>query len=304
MNVIANLAINAPGGYCGNSVPDENTILPADFEIDYIRVWQKTPQQGLTDLCAQRQIQGNSTICGGQQMTYNFVGPMTSSLNWLVSTNLTIVNQTTTSLTVQPISEFTNESAWITAQTSAYEPCPQTTFTKNIWIDKPVASLTIDASEKCPIYLEANVQPNNLSGTWTITSNSPYSIYGNFVTIEGSITSFTYYYYSYSVSNECGSTIETGNGIIAKCPEHPMLRIAPNPAHQTVAIGIVGNSVQKEDVQFFTITSPTNGFQVNLKWNGQDINLNVSDFPEGIYILSLKLKKSKKIISDQFLVKH
>jgi hypothetical protein len=303
MNVIANLAVNAEGGYCGNSVPNNNTPFPADFEIDYIRVWQKNPQQGLSDLCAQRQIQGNNTVCSGQQVNYNFIGPMTSTLIWSVSPNLVIVSQNTTSITVQPQSNSTNGNGWISVQTSAYEPCPQTQFTKSIWIGNPIVNITVDASEKCPVYLTANVQPNNLIGTWTIISSSPYTVYDNYATLEGSKNYSTNYSYTYSVSNECGTTTKTGHGTIPKCPKIPLLIVSPNPANQSINIKIEGD-ILKEDIEFLTFSSQITGFNQNLDWNNQDLSITVAGYNNGIYYISLKLKSNEEIFNEQLLIQH
>ncbi|MEM9920736.1 MAG: glycoside hydrolase family 16 protein [Bacteroidota bacterium] len=58
MHVIANLALSVGDSYCKKDEVDETTPFPSTFEIDYIRVYQKEPQQGLIDLCAQGEING------------------------------------------------------------------------------------------------------------------------------------------------------------------------------------------------------------------------------------------------------
>ncbi|MBP7273786.1 MAG: glycoside hydrolase family 16 protein [Saprospiraceae bacterium] len=249
MEVIAGLGVNTQGSFCGNNIPDENTPFPADYEVDYIRIWQKNPQQGLYDLCADRQIQGSDVICSAQQITYSFNGIITLPLSWSVSPNLTIVSQTDNSITVQPLNNSLNENAWIKALTSEYEPCPQTEFIKSIWIGKPIVNITSSPSYKCPVLLTARVQPLSLIGNWSVTGTGPYYIYGNQVEFEGSALQSTNYQYQYSASNGCGEVTKSGQKYLPICSDRIKLLVSPNPANQSLSINIEG-SIQKDDIEF------------------------------------------------------
>jgi len=104
--LIANLAVG-PSNFTGT--PSSGN-LPATFEIDYIRVYQTTPQEGFTDLCHQSKLTGSDLICPPHEEFFEFSGPTNESA-WSVSSNLTIIDSSPVSITVAPISANANGAA-------------------------------------------------------------------------------------------------------------------------------------------------------------------------------------------------
>lgn len=90
LNIILNLAIGNNDTPFTRS-PNSSTLLPNQFEIDWVRVYQKDPQSGFCDLCGEREILGSNIICGGNHETYTFNGNFLN-LKWQVSSNLIIDN--------------------------------------------------------------------------------------------------------------------------------------------------------------------------------------------------------------------
>jgi beta-glucanase (GH16 family) len=87
LNVIANIGLYP--------IPAENLeINPGSMEIDYIRVYQRTPQPGLADLCNSFKLNGSSSLCfdNGKKDTlkYCFDGPIDPSSLFSTSSNLEI----------------------------------------------------------------------------------------------------------------------------------------------------------------------------------------------------------------------
>lgn len=235
-SIIANLAIGGPF----TRMPDSSTVFPNQFEIDYIRVYQRKPQAGFTDICQnQNSISGVDQICDNQIYVYHFSGPSGSVNSWSVSPNLRIIASDSISITVQPIPD-SNGQAWIRAAFTPTPPCPQSEVIRIIGIGKPLLYIYED-SDGCNLFLRADIQSsnNNLVGSWTIvrgdsitTSTSLFEI------VAGSSQSNVYYYYTYTVSNECGTSEVSGTGIIPECDDLIQFTLSPNPANETVQVHI------------------------------------------------------------------
>ncbi|MEY4905781.1 MAG: hypothetical protein RLZZ292_3596, partial [Bacteroidota bacterium] len=220
VQVIANVAV-ATDKSSFTKAPNASTVFPSQMEIDWIRVYQRTPQAGLVDICDTRKIEGNSTICTGQSYTYQFTGAEIDSILWKVdSTKLRIVNRTNSTITIQALGASIYGETFITGTSSQFTPCPQTIFTKSVWIGQPNAYIEVNKSEICPVYLTAQVRPNDLVGNWILTgSRITWQANGNEVLVDGSKTATSSYQYNYTVSNGCGSVSLLGNGTIGKCPK-------------------------------------------------------------------------------------
>ncbi|XLS29002.1 T9SS type A sorting domain-containing protein [Flavobacteriaceae bacterium M23B6Z8] len=81
-------------------------------------------------------VERTHNICPGTDYTYTVKGCSAPSVNWQVSSNLTVVGSTGSSITVRAINSTVNESASITADYNGYNS------SKNIWIGKPKLSGT------------------------------------------------------------------------------------------------------------------------------------------------------------------
>jgi hypothetical protein len=303
--VIANLAVNVNGGYCGNHTPNETNTFPASYDIDYIRIWQKTPQAGLSDLCSFN-IQGSDGICAGQQLTYNIIGQLSASMTWSVSPNLAIISQTNSSIIVKPLTNSSTGGAWIKVQAS--EPCSQSSNTKNIWIGVPAYPQFSIQSFPCEGTVDICVTNNcqDCEYTWSSPEGGKFTD-GNCVTIG----KFHHIYnkprivtFSVKIKNSCGEINVNKNYLSPGCQAFGGgIIISPNPANQTVNITL-DEGITENIIQYFTVTSQNTGIQQTLQWNGQELNLNVSSFADGLYNISLRLVDIEEVFNSQFLVQH
>jgi beta-glucanase (GH16 family) len=92
MNIILDLAISDPGGFCKG--PKSPTAWPAEavMDIDFVRVYQRQPQQGQHDLCREArmlQSDGPAPLDQGQERRIRIVGPH-GNVNWRCSAGLVI----------------------------------------------------------------------------------------------------------------------------------------------------------------------------------------------------------------------
>ncbi len=133
LNIILNLAIGVTGVTAFTDSPNSSTVLPNQFEIDYVRVYQRNPQSGFYDLCNGRGITGPTVICS-ESYTYTFNGP-SSNLVWSVSPNLIVDNINNNTITVRPSTPLINETANVYASDAL--PCTKNSFTKIVWVGTP-----------------------------------------------------------------------------------------------------------------------------------------------------------------------
>ena len=100
MKIIANLALwdwSKPFDSKKRNAPTKYY-----FDIDYIRVYQKTPQSDLFDLCAKRQLVGPEKIIEDSEYTYSLEGLGSKVSSWQVSKNLIVIRKDEKSITVKP----------------------------------------------------------------------------------------------------------------------------------------------------------------------------------------------------------
>lgn len=65
VQVIAGVGVSVNDGPFTDA-PNENTVFPNEMEVDYIRVYQRSPQPYLSDLCDYK-IEGELAICGYEE---------------------------------------------------------------------------------------------------------------------------------------------------------------------------------------------------------------------------------------------
>lgn len=168
MSVIANLAVSRDNGYCSPHGVNNQTPFPSTFEIDYIRVYQKDIQSGLTDLCANK-LNGDNMLCIENQYTYTYNGVNNSVDTWTTSSNLNIVNSSPTSITVSPISN-SSTSGWIKASfNSSSQPCSNEVI-KNVTIHQGISGF-INNSQT--LYTVNGVSASNINVNLTTFGNQP-----------------------------------------------------------------------------------------------------------------------------------
>ncbi|MHB1107089.1 MAG: S8 family serine peptidase [Lutibacter sp.] len=83
------------------------------------------------------ELLGSSTICGSSIETYTLenVNPNTTT-DWQLSSNLKRIGASNTSIGIQPLSDYSSESAWV----SAYQ-LGKIKATKSIWLNKPLTGM-------------------------------------------------------------------------------------------------------------------------------------------------------------------
>jgi len=130
--VIANVAVATNDAPFGLSAPNAHTTFPNQMEIDYIRVYQRNLQGDLDNLCPP-QIQGNNNITSTAQTTYS-VDASLAPVTWTVSSNLQIISQSPSSVTVKAINSSIHGAGWIGINQPNGSPCPASNYIKDIHI--------------------------------------------------------------------------------------------------------------------------------------------------------------------------
>jgi beta-glucanase (GH16 family) len=226
----------------------DDNLLPSFIEVDYIRVYQKTPQAGKVDLCGGI-IDGIDDICYGSQEVYTFNGDY-SNVTWTSSSNLNIISSNLNTVTVAP----TNSSfatGWIKATVDfTHSPCSTKTFTKKLQTGELVVG-TVNLG--APTYGSQPLQTVNF-----ITGNSGNTFTTFNVTLDNSNT-YTWQLMSgngtiggsswnpqlitippNSSSISCGITMTTDCGLITRTvafvKTSSWYRISPNPATNYISI--------------------------------------------------------------------
>lgn len=255
--VVANVAIPSTEkdtiSHSFTGHPESSTLFPNQMEIDYIRVYQRVPQAGLTDLCKPT-ISGASIICANTSYTYTANTAFTTNITWTVSSNLQIINTINNTLTVNKKAGTLDGNAWIKASSTGTAACANSENTLNIWVGKP--NITVNKFGKsCCIRLQAKVGNSTFSGwqidgeTFTATNimvcqtNLGVGVYqwGDSVdqleTLEPNGTADNGYptFYSASATNECGTTTVTGTALLCEQLGWKS-NIAPNPCNNSFTL--------------------------------------------------------------------
>jgi len=125
VNVIADLAVSDPKGYCKGPKQPAPWGTESSLVVDWIRVYQREPQEGLEDLCnVPRQltaINGDGPMGPNEQRSLEVQGPH-GTLQWQVGEGLQVVGRSEHSVTVS--SSGTKGPTWVRA-TSQDDPCPR-----------------------------------------------------------------------------------------------------------------------------------------------------------------------------------
>ncbi|MBL7981820.1 MAG: glycoside hydrolase family 16 protein [Flavobacteriales bacterium] len=125
INLVLDLAVSEPGGYC--NAPKVPVQWPTDtrFEVDYVRVYQRMPEPHLRDRCAQqRQLLPSDANAAppryGETRTYTLTGPEVA-VEWSTSAGLEIVERTASTVTIR-VGKRPKGAQWLQANIAS-EPC-------------------------------------------------------------------------------------------------------------------------------------------------------------------------------------
>lgn len=236
-SVICNLAIGNSGSPSFVVPPNSSTVFPNQLEVDYIRIYQRTPQNGFTNLC---QINGPSIACNGSQYVYQFSDSNNPVASWSVSSNLTVITSNSNSITVQ-VNSSVNANAQITANFATGNACG-TSVVKNIAISSGIEGVIYSSNYNGSMQTTNNIgtanaqvnvtAPGANSFTWVKTSGA-----GNFYPTNNgqSINLYNLGSISLSVSantSNCGTLSRT----VAFFNYSSFYSIYPNPASSLVTI--------------------------------------------------------------------
>lgn len=151
-----------------------------------------------------------------------------------------------------------------------------------------------------------NLQPPNSVVTGTITRNGVATPLDPdlYAEVLGSRTQIVNYSYTFSTSNECGTTTVTGSGSIPKCNLYvPAMTVSPNPANTLLDIQIEGE-VEKEELENLMIMSNESGLIQNFPSPEKVFQINTANFQNGVYYAVLKLINMEQTVSKKFIVNH
>jgi beta-glucanase (GH16 family) len=299
MSLIANLAIYAQSD---SRHPDATTPFPSNFEIDFIRVWQREIGSGFTDLCNEL-ISGNDVICTGQNASFNLIENM-GTVNWTVSSNLDIISSTNTSITVRAKSYVVNGDAWVKSTYSSATLCGTTSTTKNFWIGKPNDIAVIEHAYPCDncFSIDAYCATNSKAVfSWDV-GNGQYNNY------DCAPSASFFIPYSVTATNTCGTQSASGTIMSPYCDGNyyrggQSILITPNPVNSIAQITL--NNIPIGDITQILILNKNGGLVKRITGRFENIfELDVSTYQNGIYGIIVNLKGKTLSISASFTVQH
>lgn len=305
VQVIAGVGVSVDDG-AFTDAPNQNTVLPNHMEVDYIRVYQRDPQEYLSDLCDYK-IEGELSICGYEEFYYslNLKEEGVDDIIWTASNNLAlnIINNNEITITAQTDNE---ENAWITAEINGIGSyCPNTTFTLNLQINPSVSEF--DIIELIPACYAPSHQPSKYvtspltNVTWEIDYGIVAPANSNTTSVQPAIADwFTLTATSNSI---CGESYTVSKSFFAEhCFEQfGMLTISPNPSDNLINIHIEHTFKTNDPIEVIIIDQ---NFQIKYLNNTdvKSLQIDISNFSPGVY--SVFVQRNGKTKSASFVVVH
>ncbi len=125
INLVLDLAVSEPGGYC--KAPKAPIIWPGEtrFEVDYVRVYQRRPEQHLRDHCGERRrlLPADASATPprtGDTRTYILGGPE-DVIVWRASGGLEIIERNGNSVTLK-VKRGAKGTQWLRSEITS-DPC-------------------------------------------------------------------------------------------------------------------------------------------------------------------------------------
>ncbi len=313
VQVIANLAV---GGAAG--LPGVNEFGDV-FGIDYIRVYQRVPEAGLTDLC-DRHFQGDDCIDLNDEKTYNVTGAY-GNLTWSVSSNLEIINTNPSSIKIKAKPNTSGQIGHIYLSETDAPPCA-TSWAIDKVIDIGTPPPPTFTNFGCGngytivsgIPFTIDIDNNTFSGFPILNGGAIGDPNAN--TINGYTTNFVPIAndkvcipYTFTATNSCGTATYSGfiqnncipyNGqLFTLCQRSTAsidmvefgghLNIYPNPATSNINIVFTDryNTLVKE-------CKILNGFDGEIVANvnplGENTNINCEGWERGLYLIYMQIE--------------
>lgn len=147
-DLVCDTPADANTGNSGGYNPDMDNIMSyyypiyhfSDGQADKIRqafANYSSLQQIISTNCSFPKLTGSSTICGSSIETYTLENVNSNiTTDWQLSSNLKRIGASNTSIGIQPLSDYSLESAWV----SAYQ-LGKIKATKSIWLNKPLTAM-------------------------------------------------------------------------------------------------------------------------------------------------------------------
>lgn len=267
------------------------------------------------------EIIGSTTVCTSNSI-YNLSTTTNETISWQVSSNLEIISESQTSITIKAINSFVSGNGTISLI------LPNKTISKEVWVGKPErpTNITLHPYAPClnqlifavaksdyPIIEDIEFSwsgvsnyltetPNNSTISFTTYSGIPYT-----ETIRVTATNICGESFIFSKTFAVSNCVNPGGGGPAPLPVNFELDdniiIFPNPTSKNVFVNLssLANNIKEYNFQIklFSI----NGSVIYENQTNQILNqINTSNFKSGIYIL--QLSDGEKIISKKLIIKH
>lgn len=290
-----------------------------EVDIDYIRLYQRTPQAGFTDLCANT-VTGPFDICNSKAITYTFNGPGDISPVWTLSPNLTLLSSTAHTVTVSANS-LTPANASITANyTNSGYPCPQTTASLQVRIGA-AASPPITVAPPYPACL-GNIVSCSVASipetySWSYVPVGPPATAGGLnLTPSGSnclieVNSVGNYQLQIWATNTCGMSAGPSKVALSASSTSPKcamlkrsiaetekdqnsLLVWPNPANDKIIVSL--------DESYTVTIFNALGEKLNTVRSRQQSEMDVSTYSSGIYFVIIET--ATNIYNKKIVVNH
>lgn len=269
-------------------------------------------------------LTGNNTICGSNTF-YNLSKiPSGISINWSVSSNLQIVNNSTTGVTVKAVNSTVQGNGFVRASIGTR------VITKNIWVGKPSAvtelyhvatfgctkgEINVDSGGGADQYewiisggtiVIPSVNSNSYTGQSVIFADPIDGPYGFTVKVRAKNTCGYSAWYTKHIPTRCSTGGEGGDGVT---PLNGSLVLDdkavffPNPANEMIFVNLNQLTENEKEFDFYIKLFDFNGSLVFEKQTNRILEqINVSSLKNGIYILHLS--NGEKNVTEKLVIQH
>lgn len=296
-----NLAVNS------NFDINEISGLPANMQVDYVRMYQKLPKNHIGNICYYG-IKGDDSICQGEILKFDFESNVDiEEIKWKVSNNLTIIDKSNNHISVA-ISSNENESTegFIEVEvvgTTTY--CPENIIQKHIQIN-PVVIENFEIIENkltCVGHsgLGKYTTRPKLNVSWEILSG-PVNVLipeSDYTLLEATNTGT--FLLEAKATGRCGDISIAENEFESVfCDTELIKALSPNPVDDLLTVEF-GNVFIGNELQVFVFNSTSEiMFQKNTTYS--EVQIDVSNYMNGIYFLQIISQGKNDYIS--FVVSH
>ena len=269
------------------------------------------------------QLTGNNTICNSNTFYSLSQIPSDISVSWSVSSNLQIVNSSTTGATVKAINSTVQGNGFVRATIGTR------VITKNVWVGKPSAvtglyhiatfgctkgEINVDSGGGADQYewiiyggkiVIPNVNSNSYTGQSVIFVDPIDGPYGFTVKVRAKNSCGYSAWYTKHIPTNC-STGGGGGGITPLSNSFVLddkTVLFPNPASETVFVNLNQLTENEKEFDFQIKLFDFNGSVVFEKQTNRILEqINVSSLRNGIYILHLS--NGERNVTEKLVIQH